>query len=270
MSEITSDAFIIGHYRDLIERSHPKEAQIWPLISGYDCRTATFRDWWVTIFTHTGNSGAKNGWGIGELPEGLIGPDGIDAGNKELARSKIENHFALRRHDGVVFMREKVGLEHSELIALMHRHELALGLGPMKIFLSHKGFAKPLVRQFKTTLALLGFDPWLDEDAMPAGTPLERGILKGFADSCAAVFFITPEFKDESFLATEVEYAIGEKRAKGDRFAIITLVFGDGSARGNVPDLLRGYVWKEPKSQLQALQEIVRALPIRVGSVHWQ
>jgi hypothetical protein len=87
---------------------------------------------------------------------------------------------------------------------------------------------------------------------MPAGTNLERGILKGFADSCAAVFFVTPEFKDEAFLATEVDYAIKEKRAKGEMFSIITPVFGEGAAKGKVPDLLHGYVWKEPKSDLVA------------------
>lgn len=58
----------------------------------------------------------------------------------------------------------------------------------MKILLSHKGFDKPLVRKFKATLDLLGFDPWLDEDAMPAGTSLERAILKGFTNP-APLFF---------------------------------------------------------------------------------
>jgi hypothetical protein len=53
-------------------------------------------------------------------------------------------------------------------------------------------------------------------------------------------------------------------------FSIITLVFGEGAAKGKVPDLLHGYVWKEPKSQLAALQEIIRALPIHVGSVRWR
>jgi hypothetical protein len=60
------------------------------------------------------------------------------------------------------------------------------------------------------------------------------------AANCAAVFFVTQEFKDENFLATEVDYAIKEKRAKADRFAIITLVFGNGAGKGTVPDLLRG------------------------------
>ena len=67
-----------------------------------------------------------------------------------------------------------------------------------------------LVRAFKDTLQLLGFDPWLDEDAMVAGTKLERGIPTGFERSCAAVFFVTPNFSDENYLATEVDYAIQE------------------------------------------------------------
>ena len=52
-----------------------------------------------------------------------------------------------------------------------------------KIFLSHKGADKPLVRRYSSTLKALGFNPWLDEDAMVAGTELDRGILKGFKDS---------------------------------------------------------------------------------------
>lgn len=165
MTETTPDAFVLGHYQELIGLSHPKHANIWPLISGHDCRIGSFQDWLVIIFTHTGNSGIVNTNGIGELPEALIGSNTINAENKELVRSKIEKHFALQPQDGVVFMLAN-RLENSELMALMHRHELALGLAPMKIFLSHKGYDKPLVRQFKTTLALLGFDPWLDDDAI--------------------------------------------------------------------------------------------------------
>jgi hypothetical protein len=68
------------------------------------------------------------------------------------------------------------------------KHEHVMGLRPMKIFLSHKGADKPRIRNYHDTLKLLGFDPWLDEDAMTAGTNLQRGILQGMADSCAAVF----------------------------------------------------------------------------------
>lgn len=142
---------------------------------------------------------------------------------------------------------------------------------PTKIFLSHKFANKPLVRNFDSTLRILGFDTWLDEDAMHAGVELERSILQGFKDSCAAVFFITPEFKDENYLATEINYAIAEKREKGNRFAIITLVFKDQNGNsGLVPELLKPYVWKEPANNLEALREIIKALPIKLESIEWK
>ena len=106
----------------------------------------------------------------------------------------------------------------------------------------------------------MGYDPWLDEDAMPAGTPLERGLLQGMQDSCGVVFFITPSFKDEGYLETEINYAIQEKRRKEDKFAIVTLQFLDADGNvGEIPDLLKTYVWKKTKTPLEALREIVRA-----------
>jgi hypothetical protein len=140
-----------------------------------------------------------------------------------------------------------------------------------KVFLSHKGIDKDKVADFKSTLQLLGYDPWLDEDAMPAGTPLERGLLQGMKDSCGVVFFITPSFKDEGYLETEINYAIQEKRAKGERFAIITLQFVDAEGKiGEIPELLKTYVWKKPKTSLEALREIVRALPVAPSVVDWR
>ena len=140
-----------------------------------------------------------------------------------------------------------------------------------RIFLSHKGVDKGKVTEFKNTLTILGYDPWLDEEAMPAGTPLERGLLQGMQDSCGVVFFITPSFKDEGYLETEIQYAIQEKRKKGDRFAIITLQFVDAYGNvGEVPDLLKIYVWKKPKTSLEALREIVRALPIAPTEAEWR
>ncbi len=140
-----------------------------------------------------------------------------------------------------------------------------------KVFLSHKGIDKNKVADFKSTLQLLGYDPWLDEDAMPAGTPLERGLLQGMKESCGVVFFITPSFKDEGYLGTEINYAIQEKRAKGERFAIITLQFVDTEGKiGEIPELLKTYVWKKPKTSLEALKEIVRALPITPSVVDWR
>ncbi len=139
-----------------------------------------------------------------------------------------------------------------------------------RIFLSHKGVDKSFVREFKDTLKLLGFTTWLDEDAMVAGDELDRALLQGFKDSCAAIFFITPSFKDENFLKMEINYAIAEKRAKKEKFAVIPLVFQKDGKKGKVPDLLKQYVQKEPKNQLQAIIEIIRALPIEVGDIRWK
>ena len=90
-------------------------------------------------------------------------------------------------------------------------------------------------------------------------------------DSCAAVFFITHNFKDEKFLGQEVNYAIAEKRDKGDRFQIIAIVFqSEKGEKGVIPDLLRPYVWVEPETELEVLNEILRALPIEVGDFRWR
>lgn len=138
---------------------------------------------------------------------------------------------------------------------------------PKKIFLSHKGIDKPIVRDYKKTLEILGYEPWLDEDSLVAGKELERGLLQGFKESCAAVFFITSNFIDESFLASEVNYAIAEKRIKGDRFSIITIVLPSSQENYKIPDLLQTYVWKQPTSDLEAIREIIKALPLKYQGI---
>src|SRR5919106_1341341 len=90
-------------------------------------------------------------------------------------------------------------------------------------------------------------------------------------DSCGVVFFITPSFKDDGYLESEINYAIQEKRIKGNKFAIITLQFADNNGNvGEIPELLKTYVWKKPRTHLQALREIIRALPIQLGAVDWR
>ena len=51
-----------------------------------------------------------------------------------------------------------------------------------RVFLSHKGANKQIVRLYYDALAAAGFNPWLDEKDMPAGTKIDRGILRGFKD----------------------------------------------------------------------------------------
>ena len=140
-----------------------------------------------------------------------------------------------------------------------------------RVFLSHKGVDKDLVRQYCDTLKSLGFAPWLDDEAMPAGTEVDRGILKGMQDSCAAVFFITPQFRDETFLRDEINYAVQQKRLKGDRFAIISLILADKEGcRGKVPEILSPYRWETPETSLDGLRKIIQALPLELGPPDWR
>jgi hypothetical protein len=136
-----------------------------------------------------------------------------------------------------------------------------------KIFLSHKSVDKPLVLRYYRALKEMGFEPWLDEPEMPAGANLERGLLKGFQESCAAVFFITENFKDEKYLATEIDYAIMQKRTKDRKFAIVTLRYPNSSP---IPGLLTTYVYKDVTNDLEGYYEVIRALPIELGPIRWK
>ena len=141
-----------------------------------------------------------------------------------------------------------------------------------RIFLSHTGANKTAVRPYYKALKAAGFRPWLDEEDMPAGTIPDRGIRQGFKESCAGVFFLTSEFKDERFLRDEINYAKLEERDKADRFAIISLILPkhDKSARPSVPDLLNQYIWIEEDNDLMTLTKILEALPIRLGGSRWK
>lgn len=198
----------------------------------------------------------------------------------DLAKSEIES---LKKYDwlkGMANVRPEIEYEETEtfgepttetLIRLCIYEEEFLLTQNTKIFLSHKGKNKPWIRQFNNTLKIIGLETWLDEDLMPAGTEIDRGLLKGMQESCAVVFFITPDFIDAEFLETEIDYAIAEKRKKKERFSIITMVLTDKNGKkGDVPDLLKRYVWKEPDSDLECLQEIIKALPIKMENINWK
>jgi hypothetical protein len=137
----------------------------------------------------------------------------------------------------------------------------------VRIFLSHKSVDKPLVRRYYETLKTLGFDPWLDEPNMPAGSNLERELHRGFEESCAAAFFITESFKDEKYLATEIDYAIQQKRKKEKKFAIVTLRY---AAIAPVPGLLQTYVYRDVANDLEGFDVVLKALPIDLGPVRWK
>ncbi len=206
---------------------------------------------------------------------------GFEDNNWILSLDKIRNYFSKELKD-LDWLKGEIVIEpeietpvviepDTTVFTFIATKEYIVMSQPKKIFLSHKGIDKPYVREFKETLGFLGYTPWIDEEATVAGDEMERSLLQGFKESCAAVFFITPSFKDENFLATEINYAISEKRTKKDRFSIITLILSDkDGSKGNVPELLKQYVWKEPKNQLEALRDILRALPVEIGRVQWR
>lgn len=261
---------ILDVYRDAVSRKYPDKFQAWPVLSGYNLKTGRYKNYMIPIFEHTGNLVTRTQSGVGDLPASIVGVQEINDSNKERVREKLERHFSLKSSDGIVFLSNGENNIMPELNKMLTKHELAMGLTPMRIFLSHKGIDKVIVRDIKKTLELLGFDPWLDEDAMHAGVELERGILQGIKDSCAAIFFITPNFEDEQYLQSEINYSMAEKRKKSDNFVIITLVFSQDGESVEVPELLKQYVWKEPKTDLEALREILKALPVKPGSIQWR
>lgn len=193
--------------------------------------------------------------------------------------------FHFRKHDeGIELFRtiiirpfvEELGNHLSDAANLATPEERELQAVPLnrlpranetRIFLSHKSVDKPVVYRYYNALKQLGFEPWLDEPDMPAGTNLERAIYKGFEESCAAVFFITQYFRDERYLATEVDYAVIQKRKKERKFAIITLRYSDAAP---VPDLLTPFTYKTVANDLEGFTELIRALPIEMGPVRWK
>lgn len=257
---------ITEHYKSLVQAKRPDYLSAWPLVRGYVLITYTFNDW-IILTLKNSSPGFFNTSGGYALPQAIIGFSEITHKNINAVRENIKKYAGIDNTGGVlIFHNDGSDIDCTEeLSILLKQHELSFELAPMKIFLSHKSEDKIyLVRDYKQTLHLLGFDPWIDEDAMVAGTKLERGVLQGFKDSCAVVFFITENFKDEKFLATEIDYALRRTR-EDNNFAIITIVFGKGLC---VPELLRPYVWKNVESQLEGLREILKALPLSVGPVY--
>ncbi len=134
------------------------------------------------------------------------------------------------------------------------------------IFLSHKSVNKELVRRYHRVLSTLGYQPWLDEEDINAGDILHRALVDGMDTSCAAVFFITSEFKDEKWIGKEVDLAVQRKVERDTKFQIITLVFDNA----NVPRPLQTYAYAHVQNDLDGLREIVRALPIELGPPRWR
>lgn len=257
-----NDRFI-GVYYNFVREKYPAHASQWPLVSGYGHSVDIGFIGTTSVLIFKNDSGSmRTSSGLGDISQ-RFGIDRITEQNKESVRSKITERYDLHRRGAVVFLDDAIDLS-GELKMLLDKHAVAIGIFPMKIFLSHKGANKELVRQFDRLLRTIGYDTWLDEDSMTAGVNLHRGIADGFAQSCAAVFFLTKDFKDESYLENEIDLAMARHNEDGEKFKIITLVL---DAEATVPTLLKRFLWKSPDNSLDAVREIIRALPIELGSV---
>lgn len=261
-------------YKLYVEELFPNMSNYWPVVAGTHYKVGNFNNFYVVVLIDQGPTSFIQTTGIGNLNLSLSHKDAEKA---ELIRKEIFKIFNLKKRDAVFIFNKKNNFNswkndlERDLELNLIQHKMVMNMQPIKIFLSHKSINKERVRNFKSTLELLGFSPWLDEEAMSAGANLERSLSKGMKDSCAAIFFITPEYKDENYLATEIDYAISRKRSDGDKFSIITLVLQDEQdEKGVVPDLLRPYVWKEPRNDLEALNEILKALPLEVGDIRFK
>lgn len=259
---------ILENYKPLVQRKHGQRVNSWPILSGYNVINGMFKDYVICIFKHSGISGMVS-TSVVEFNEFNLGSNYIDNNNIDAVRETIRKSFNLDRMDSVFIAEKARGNFEQELNKLLEYHEIIMGVRKMKIFLSHKGADKNIVRDYKTLLTTLGFDVWLDEDSMPAGSALHRSIQQGFKDSCAAIFFITENYIDEDYLGMEVNYAIEEKLVKKDKFSIITLVL-EKNGKAIVPELLKPYVWKNPKNDIIAMNEILKALPIKVGMIMYK
>lgn len=265
-------------YRKAVEGFHPDMVAFWPLFGSYNTYNYLGKNFYIAAIEDTGRGMMFATSGMPDSVNSRVEAEFL-AGGKSRAKAFVRKALGLNARSFVIIISTQLEGDSflcnvqemvDEMNDVLEQHRTALGVSNNKIFLSHKGVDKSLVRDFKSTLDALGFLTWLDEDAMPAGTSLEKGILSGFKDSCAVVFFVTPNFRDEGFLETEVEYAIRQKKRKGDAFQIITLVFNSENGEIDIPELLKTYVYKHPRSHLEALREIMRALPVKVGEVAWK
>lgn len=263
---------VLEHYRGMVVARQPSRVTIWPVLSGCNFTWYSHGTTFILRMHHNGvggpvvTNGVTNIAGLTDVFSLSWFEKTMGCDDKDLSITVPATTIAAW-HSGVCDHAALSADIQPQLESAFLRHEIVQGLRSMKIFLSHKGVDKGKVREFFDLLKLLGFDPWLDEDAMSAGALLHREILAGMKSSCAVVFFVTPKFVDDKYLATEIDYAITEKTERAD-FVIVTLAFTDSEGnKPRVPELLHRFLWVEAKSDLFALQTIIKALPVCVGDV---
>ncbi len=257
---------MMNTYKSIVEKNHQSYLRNWPLLSSsISVQVGGYAGTDIFIFKHVGRTHQIfHEKGIGDdINKSVVKVDKITNENKQEVRYLIEQYLDLDDKDGVLFLSVDIPFQ-EECYLLMKKHEKVMGIKPNKIFLSHKSANKDFVRNVNTSLKSIGYSTWFDEESMNAGANLNRAIMKGFAESCSVVFFITPEFKDEKHIGNEIDHAVDEKLNRPEEFEIITIVVGDCP----VPKILSKYVWKNVNTEIEALTEIVKALPIKVREIY--
>ena len=258
---------ILDVYKQFINENYPNHSRRWPIINGISNSQSIYLGGEYVVFLYKNSPfSSVSSFSYDQLSPNDIGFNEINSNNIEQVRKYFYSNLNLSLDDGIFILCRDLSNLSTEIKIICETHKQYMGLLPMKIFLSHKSKDKSNVREFKNILQKLGFSPWLDEEELKAGDKLNRSLLKGMQESCAAIFFITDNYEDTQYLSDEIDYA--KNRAMEDpNFKIITLVFNN--ANHNIPQLLRHYVWKNVNSDLSALGHIIDALPLQVGEIRY-
>ncbi|OOF66257.1 toll/interleukin-1 receptor domain-containing protein [Rodentibacter sp. Ppn85] len=258
---------ILDIYQQKIKDLYPHYVRKWPIINGISRVQSFDLPGEYIAFLYVNSPMANICFsGGGTLTSDDLELDIVQSNNLNKVREYFYNNLNLNEGDGLFIVNKNLSNLLSEIELNIEKHKFFLGLTPMKIFLSHKTADKPKVREFKRILDQIGFDSWLDEEELTAGAHLEKSLFNGMKNSCAAVFFLTENYRDTNYLESEITYAIKRKR-EDPKFALIALKL---SPNATVPDLLTPYVYKEPTSDLEALSQIIKAIPAKIGKIIYQ
>jgi hypothetical protein len=131
--------WFLEQYRDLVARVHPTFTAAWPVLSGHNRIVGTIGDDIVLILIHTGVSTMTSTRGLGKIDPTIAGGASISDDTRELIRANLARHFRLTPSDGVIFVTQTQvgggGVARRELQQLLMKHEIVMGLAPVKIFL---------------------------------------------------------------------------------------------------------------------------------------
>src|SRR5260221_4665578 len=122
-------ADLLFAYQHVVNFKYPSKIGSWPLLTGYDFITGSFKGWTVAVFIDKGfmGGGGSDVRGVGEVSEDDVGESEITQENREAVRTRLELYFNTGKRDAIVLYPPNgiIGTG-SELEAMLLRHESAL------------------------------------------------------------------------------------------------------------------------------------------------